>query len=65
MISTPTDIRDALDQADDDALDDLVHDSFNCQASAINNQGKAAQLDYLVSTGTTWDELRDALGIGQ
>ena len=32
----------------DDDLDDLVHDAKSNEASAINNQGVAEQIDYLV-----------------
>lgn len=41
----------------DGILDDLVHDATSAQASNINNQGTASQIEYLVSEGWTLTEL--------
>ena len=40
--------RDALEQLDQDQLDELVHDFKSLEASEINNQGPDAQIAYIL-----------------
>jgi hypothetical protein len=46
------------DSLDQDALDELVHDVKSQEASAINNDGKGAQVSYLLESGFTRKTLR-------
>jgi len=43
-------------------LDELVHDAKSEEASAINNDGKNAQVQYLLDTGFTRELLRERAG---
>ena len=40
--------RAELEQKTQEELDDLVHDAKGEEAAEINNQGKEAQIDYLL-----------------
>lgn len=44
-------------------LDDLVVQAANSEASRINNEGMAAQLDYLVKAGISDNRILEELGI--
>ena len=44
-------------------LDNLVHDAASRRASAINNDGMSAQLEYLEQCGVSDQEIADELGI--
>ncbi|MEU2391833.1 hypothetical protein [Streptomyces sp. NPDC007369] len=47
---------------DEDALDVAVHEAFAEQASEVNNQGPAAQVEYLAGRCADVHALRDLLG---
>jgi hypothetical protein len=49
--------REDLARLDVEALDDLVHDSKAAEAAAINNQGKEAQIAYLLGLGQTQEPI--------
>jgi hypothetical protein len=40
-----------------EVLDALVHDCLSEQESTINNEGEAAQIEYLLSNGWTSDDI--------
>ncbi|MDT9692774.1 hypothetical protein Q5762_31520 [Streptomyces sp. P9(2023)] len=46
---------------EEDALDALVHEAFAEQAREVNNQGLAAQVEYLAGTCADVHALRDLL----
>lgn len=41
-------------------LDDIVHDAASTQASNANNGGFDSQIEYLINTGWTHDEILSA-----
>jgi hypothetical protein len=43
------------------ALDDLVHDVKSHEASAINNSGIDTQVEFLLNSGVTEDEIAAAI----
>ena len=43
------------------ALDDTVHDLKSKEASAINNEGTDAQLEYLLESGMTLEAIKKEL----
>jgi hypothetical protein len=47
----------------DEVLDLLVHDSASEQASAVNNNGQAAQVEYLLTNGWTAEDILGRLRI--
>ncbi len=49
--------RDELDEMSEEELDELVHAYKDEEAACINNQGKDAQIDYLLERATDDDEL--------
>jgi len=38
-----------LEQLSDEELDDLVHDVMSQQASDLNNEGRDAQIDFILN----------------
>jgi len=40
-------------------LDDLVHDMKSEEATAINNRGSRAQLEYLLASGMTLEQIKE------
>jgi arsenate reductase-like glutaredoxin family protein len=50
-------------QITSEMLDDLVHEAASGLASAINNDGKEAQLEFLRERGWTDEDICDALDI--
>ena len=46
-----------------DLLDGLVHDEMSRAGSNINNEGSDAQIDFLVESGFTLEELQKELGL--
>ena len=52
---------DRLTENQQDLLDFLVDDVVSKQATAINNSGPKAQVDYLLSQGETLDSITEAL----
>ncbi|MBP8275389.1 MAG: hypothetical protein KAX55_00650 [Propionivibrio sp.] len=53
-------IRDA---GDENVLDEMVHDAFSDQASAVNNSGLSAQIRYLLENDFGEQEILDNAGI--
>ncbi|MCY1465005.1 hypothetical protein D9M71_830970 [compost metagenome] len=45
----------------DEALDDLVHDQANAKAASVNNDGFAAQINYLLNNGVSGADILLAL----
>ena len=43
--------REELEKMNDEELDELVYDIKAQEAATINNAGKEAQIDYLLSDG--------------
>lgn len=48
--------RDELDEMSEEELDELVHAYKDEEAACINNQGKNAQIDYLLECATDDDD---------
>lgn len=44
-------------EEDPECLDDLVHDSLSEQGSSINNEGEAAQIEFLLENGWTASDI--------
>jgi hypothetical protein len=38
-----------LEKMDDDELDELIHDIKSAEAAEINNQGREAQISYILA----------------
>lgn len=59
----PEDWPDELDDEQQHALDDLVHDASSQPASRINNDGPDSQLRYLLEQGYTYGTVRSRIGL--
>jgi len=55
-----------ISQNAEGSLDEVVHDVYSRQASGINNQGPASQIDFLIEAGFSLEEIeslvRETLG---
>lgn len=59
----PEDWPEELTEEQQDAMDNLVHDTASNPASDINNNGPDAQLHYLLANGFTYAEVRQRIGL--
>lgn len=59
----PEDWPEVLTEAQQDALDNLVHDLASRPASQINNEGSDSQLRFLLANGFTYPQVRKELGL--
>lgn len=59
---TPVELKALCEMLEQEALDDLVHDEKAAEAAGINNDGKEAQVVYLLSNGWTSAEIQKRAG---
>lgn len=62
-MSLKDDLLQAVAEAglDEGALDELVHDCKSSEAADINNSGFDGQIEYLIESGMTEKDIREAI----
>ena len=46
---------------DSDSLDDLVCEEFSCRASQVNNEGVECQIDFLIESGFSIEDILQSI----